>query len=263
MPDKLKILFVSAEVAPFAKVGGLADVAGSLPQYLTELGHDTRVVMPCYRMVESNPAYGVKTLMPEFPVFINEDLARPASVKVTSLGRVPVYLVANDEFFGESVDSRSVYRVGADPYIFFSRAVLELVRRLEPEWRPDVIHCNDWHTGLLPVYLDMLKTADAWYDSIGSLFTIHNLAYQGEFDFSVLAAAGLPDDLYAIDKLECYGRVNFLKGGIVFSDLVNTVSKTYSEEIQTPEYGCRLDGLLEHSGNRCHVPLLHKSVGLN
>jgi len=246
LPDKLRILFVSAEVAPFAKVGGLADVAGSLPQCLTELGHDVRIVMPCYRMVESNPAYGVKPLTPEFRVPINDGLTRTASVKLTSLGRVPVYLVANDEFFGESVDSKSIYRVGADPYIFFSRAVLELVRRLQPEWRPDVIHCNDWHTGLLPVYLRVLYAADPWYDSIAALFTIHNLAYQGEFDFPVLAAAGLRDDLYTIDKLECYGKVNFLKGGIVFSDLVNTVSKTYSQEIQTPEYGCRLDGLLRY-----------------
>ncbi|MDO8681993.1 MAG: glycogen/starch synthase [Armatimonadota bacterium] len=246
MQDKLKILVVSVEVAPFAKVGGLADVAGSLPQYLSSLGHDVRVAMPCYRMIESNPKYNAQPFMSEFPVPINDKITRIASAKTTSLGKVPVYLIENKEFFGAAVDSKSVYRTGADPYIFFCRAVLEMVRRMDGDWVPDVIHCNDWHTGLLPVYLRTLYANDPRFNNIASVFTIHNLAYQGEFDFETLAAAGLPEKLYNMDMLECYGRVNFMKGGIVFSDLVNTVSETYAKEIQTPEYGCRLEGLLTY-----------------
>jgi starch synthase len=243
---KLKILLVSAEVAPFAKVGGLADVAGALPKALKALGHDVRVAMPCYKMIEENPAYGVKDLLPTFQVPIHEGYSEPAWVRQTSIGDVPVYLIASDRYFVDATESKKVYTFSAEPYVFFARAITEFVPRLQPSWTPDIIHCNDWHTGLTPVYLKQLYHNHPTWAKTASVFTVHNLAYQGEFDFEVLRYAGLPDSLFTYDKLEFFGRMCFMKGGLVFSDMVNTVSKTYAEEIQTPEYGARLEGLLRH-----------------
>lgn len=243
MSEKLKILLVSAEVAPFAKVGGLADVAGALPKALKGMGHDVRVAMPCYKMIETNAAYDVTTKMKSLNVPLGWRNVE-SSVKQTKIGAdIPVYLISAP-YFENSVDSRSVYVSGSEPYAFFARAVLEMVRNMKPEWRPDVIHCNDWHTGFLPVFKDLMYADDPVVSKAGCVFTIHNLAYQGEFDKGILPDYGLPESLFSMDKVECYGSVNFLKAGIVFSDLVTTVSPTYSHEIQTSEYGCRLEGLL-------------------
>lgn len=243
MSKKLKVLLVSAEVAPFAKVGGLADVAGALPKALKAMGHDVRVVMPGYQMVQTNSKYNVKTKMKSLDVPLG-DRTINASVKQTSIGEnIPVYLMCAP-YFENSVDSKSVYVPGSEPYAFFSRAVLEMLTKMSPTWKPDVIHCNDWHTGLLPVYKTLFYSDDPTVGSAASVFTIHNLAYQGEFGFPTLSECGLPDSLYTMDKLECYGSVNFLKAGIVFSNAVSTVSPTYSCEIQTHDYGCRLEGLL-------------------
>jgi len=245
LPSRLKILFVSAEVAPFAKVGGLADVAGALPKTLKALGHDVRVAMPGYAMVEANPAFKTQEKLKGLEVPLGSTSVT-CSVRETSLGTaIPVYLVSAP-YFEQSVDARTVYMPGSEPYAFFARAVLEMLRAMRPAWKPDVIHCNDWHTGLLPVYKQVLYADDSVVGRTACVFTIHNLAYQGEFDSSILAEYGLPESLYAMDKLECYGRVNFLKAGIVFSDLVSTVSPTYSCEIQTGDYGCRLEGLLSY-----------------
>lgn len=244
MSKKLRVLFVSAEVSPLAKVGGLADVAGALPKALASMGHDVRIVMPGYKMIEDNPNYKIKTRIKDLQVPLGQKMVS-GSVKQMSLGDVPVYLI-NAPYFDAAVDSRSVYQPGSEPYAFFSRAVLEMLCALKPAWKPDVIHCNDWHTGMLPVYKSVLYTHDEAISKAASVFTVHNLAYQGEFDYSVLDEIGLPGWLYTMDKLECYGKVNFLKAGIVFSDIVSTVSPTYACEIQTDEYGCRLQGLLTY-----------------
>ena len=245
MPRKMKILVVSAEVAPFAKVGGLADVAGALPKALKAMGHDIRVVMPGYKMVETNPAYNVKTKMKNVDVQLGWRSLH-CGIKQTTIGMdIPVYLVSAP-YFDNSVDSKSVYVPGSEPYAFFAKAVLEMLRSMKPAWTPDVIHCNDWHTGLLPVYKKVLYADDPIVGQSACVFTVHNLAYQGEFDRSVLPDYGLPESLYNMEQLECYGSVNFLKAGIVFSDQVSTVSPTYSCEVQTREYGCRLEGLLCH-----------------
>lgn len=244
MSKKLKVLFVSAEVSPLAKVGGLADVAGALPKALIGMGHDVRIAMPGYKMIEDNPRFPTKTKVKDLQVPLGGKIVS-GSVKQTSLCDVPVYLISAP-YFDESVDSRSVYVPGSEPYAFFSRAVLEMLCAMKPAWTPDVIHCNDWHTGMLPVYKSVLYSHDEAISRAASVFTIHNLAYQGEFDYSVLDEIGLPGWLYTMDKLECYGKVNFLKAGIVFSDVVSTVSPTYACEIQTDEYGCRLQGLLSY-----------------
>ena len=239
--SKLKVLIVSAEVSPFAKVGGLADVVGALPKALKAMGHDVRVAMPGYKMVSDN--YKTKTALKSLTVPLGWRSIE-CSVKQTSIGKdIPIYLISAP-YFDRSVDSKTVYVSGSEPYAFFAKAVLDMLRAMD--WRPDVIHCNDWHTGLLPVYKSVIYPNDPVVGDASCVFTIHNLAYQGEFDASILPDYGLPEWLFAMDKVEAYGSVNFLKAGIVFSDLVSAVSPTYSHEIMTEEYGCQLEGLLSH-----------------
>lgn len=245
MSEKLKILLVSAEVAPFAKVGGLADVAGALPKALKAMGHDVRVVMPGYKMVLDNPAYAVKTKLKTLDVPLGNRSVSCAVKQTTIAKDIPVYLISAS-YFEQSVDSKTVYVEGSEPYAFFARAVLEMLRCIHPSWKPDVIHCNDWHTGLLPAYKTAFYSHDPVVGDAACVFTIHNLAYQGEFDYSILAEYGLPESFYTMDGLECYGKVNFLKSGIVFSNMVSTVSPMYCCEIQCSDYGCRLDGLLRY-----------------
>jgi len=246
LQDRLRILIVAAEVAPFAKVGGLADVAGSLPKALKALGHDVRVVMPCYKMIESNPK--CETVMEHLTVPLGYETLHGSVKKVEIEPDIPVYLIGSDRFFLDATESKKVYNMeaGAAPYVYFSRAVPEMLLQMELRWVPDVIHANDWHTGLTAAYLKTVYRGDPALAETASVFTIHNLAYQGEFDFSLLAYAGLPESLFTFDQLEFYGKVNCLKAGIVCSDMVNTVSPTYAREIQTPEYGCRLEGLLQY-----------------
>jgi starch synthase len=235
----MKILFVSVEVAPFAKVGGLADVAGSLPKALKAMGHDVRVVMPDYKMIET-AGYPIETVTPSFETEINPFWKKPTTVRQTPLGDVPVYLVGTDEWFQDADRSENVYRPGVDQYLFFSQAILQMLEQLD--WTPDVIHCNDWHTGFIPV----LVRENPKFQSIATIYTIHNLAYQGEFDIDVLDKLGLPRYLFNPAGVEAWGRVNFLKAGSAFADQVNTVSETYADEIQTPEFGATLEGLMRY-----------------
>ncbi len=239
----LQILFASAEVEPFAKVGGLADVAGSLPKALNALGHDCRVFMPAYRFVEENPAWGFQTVVAEFEVEIGPGQLKLAYIKEATHEGVTVYLLGTDEWFTDAVDSSTVYRPGKTQHMFFAQAVLQACGLLE--WRPDVVHANDWHTGLIPVLMREGSHAAQWKET-ASVFTIHNLAYQGEFEPETVAELGLDWSLFNMHQLETYGAFNFLKAGMVFSDQVNTVSETYANEIQTPEFGCRLEGLMAY-----------------
>lgn len=237
----MKILFVSVEVAPFAKVGGLADVAGSLPKALRDMGHDVRIVMPAYQMILDEPSWNAAKRGGDFRVEMNSEWSKWASIHETDLDGVPVYLLGTDEWFTNAVSSETVYRAGHEQYLFFAQAVLDLPEELD--WKPDVIHCNDWHTGFVPV---LMRERGAKWEDTGVVYTIHNLAYQGEFDVEVLDCAGLPRSLFNMHRLETYGSVNFLKAGCVYADQVNTVSPSYALEIQTPQFGCRLEGLMEH-----------------
>ena len=259
---KLNILLISAEVAPFAKVGGLADVAGALPKALKALGHDVRVMMPCYKMIETNPAHGVEDCLPDFPVPTGSGATETAFVKQTritsahSSEAIPVYLVGNKSqddrpgYFQEATDSAAVYTYAPEPYAFFARASLETVKRLRPAWKPDILHCNDWHTGLVPVYAKRFYADAPALRNVKTVFTIHNLAYQGDFKREHWAATGLPESLYTVEGLEFFGGWSFMKGGLQFADQVNTVSENYACEIQTPAYGCGLDGLLRSLARR-------------
>lgn len=238
----MKVLIVSAEVAPFAKVGGLADVAGALPKALRDLGHDARIVMPLYRMIEEDPRWHLQTTLPEFEVEMSRTWSKGAVFKELELDGLPVGFIGTDEWFTDSVDSESLYRPGGDMHLFFCAAVLKAMEELD--WIPDVIHVNDWHTGFLPVL--MREKGGPRWDSVATLFTIHNLAYQGEFGIEILDRLDLPRSLFRPEKLETWGRVNFLKAGCVYADRVNTVSPNYAQEIQTPEFGCTLEGLMRY-----------------
>jgi starch synthase len=234
----LKILVCSSEVVPFAKTGGLADVAGALPRVLVGLGHEVRVAMPNYSAIDQEKAKP-ETVGTVAVQMGGESVS--ATIAVSGLiPEVPTYLVDCPRYYqrgtlyGEPDD--------AERFAFFCRALLEFLRT--SDWRPDVIHCNDWQTALIPVYLKTTYAEDPDLAPIATLFTVHNLAYQGVFETSVLDRIGLDRSLLSMDRLEFYGQANFMKGGLVLADVLNTVSKTYAREIQTPDYGERLEGVL-------------------
>lgn len=228
----MKTLFVAAEVAPLAKVGGLADVIGSLPKALSELGHDVRVMMPKYGIIDAT-RYPMTPVIDNFNIQVMKT-TRPVALKVTNFtDNVKVYLVDNDDFSNSS----EVYgKDGLKRFFLFCRAVLEILPRLD--WQPEIVHCHDWHTALIPLWL---KRSGYGYVS---LFTIHNLAYQGPFDDSFLSDSGLKKDWQSRPADAPEPPLNFISQGILWADMVTTVSETYAREIVTPEYGEGLDQLL-------------------
>lgn len=235
----MNVLIASAEVAPFAKVGGLADVIAGLPRALVAQGHDCRVIMPYYAVIAHHPEWQIETVIEAFEVHLNPVWTKTASLHKTVYKGVTTYFVGTDEWFDKAVDSGSVYQPGGEVHAFFSAAILRAMELID--WIPDVLHANDWHTGFVPVLLKE-KAGPVWRNT-KSVFTIHNLAYQGEFGIEALDWMGLPHDLYNFEEVEAWGRVNFLKAGMAFADQVNTVSPSYAREIQTTEFGCGLDGL--------------------
>ena len=229
----MNILFASPEVAPFAKTGGLGDVAGALPKALHAMGHDAAVVLPAYRRGDEPSLQGEPAGL-AFDVPVGDGL-EPASILRSTLPgtAVPVYLVDHKGFFDRpnlfKYDSGQDYEDNSARFVFFSRAVCELARRLPMP--PNVIHCNDWQTGLVPVYMRCMYHHDDRIGETASVFTIHNIAYQGVFWHWDMKLTGLDWSLFDWRALECNGKLNFLKAGIVFADVINTVSPTYSREI--------------------------------
>jgi starch synthase len=239
----MRILLAASEVAPFAKTGGLADVAGALPKALTKLGHDVRVVLPKYRGVDATK-FRLRQVLTDLPVPV-AGRSEPAIIWEGAIGSAPVYFVQSDRYFDREAlyqTKEGDYPDNAERFAFFSRAVLELPRALQ--FAPDVYHCNDWQAGLVPTYLRTTRRGASSVQGAGVLFTVHNLGYQGLFPPEALATANLGQELFTPFGIEFYGKVNFLKAGLVYSDLVNTVSRKYSEEIQTEEFGCGLEGVL-------------------
>lgn len=237
------MLLVASEVHPFARTGGLADVAGSLPKALTEDGCEVAIATPLYSRVF--PRSSRPHRLAEFDGSACP-LDRPWSLNRVFLdNRIPVYLVEQEELFGRDHlygNGTGDYTDNAERFAFFCRAVLEGLKATG--WRPDVIHCNDWQTGLLPLYLKTLAREDRFFDGIRTLFTIHNMAFSGLCPAEKLPALGLGPGLMSSDALEFHGRVSLLKSGLIFSDRLTTVSPGYCREIQNPEHGCGLDGVL-------------------
>ena len=247
-PRPLKILLVSAEVAPFAKVGGLADVAGALPKALRAMGHDVRVVMPRYGSIDVEK-YGLKPVLDGLPVPLAHQPLNAQVLEGKIGDDVPIYFIENQQFFGRE----GMYGFWDDDarFIYFSRAALEMLRPLS--FQPDVIHVNDWHTAVIPNMLARLYAADPFYADIATVLTIHNLAFQGVYGYGTLNLAGL--EQWGLIKPGIGGLddiVNLLGRGLWFSDVVNTVSHRYAEEILTPEYGEKMDPLLRLFKSKLH-----------
>jgi len=243
--DRLKIIFVSSEVVPLAKTGGLADVAGALPPALADLCHDVTVILPAYRGIDRD-RYPLLSEPIVLKIPIGDTEMSAGVLRSNAIPGVTVRSIDQPYFF----DRKGIYDAGgiayadnAERFAFFSKAVIELVR--QDEYPPDIIHCNDWQTALIPVFLKSVYGRDPFFKDTRVVFTVHNVAYQGTFPAEIISKVHLPDELIVTEGgLEFYGKVSFLKGGIVFSDLITTVSPTYSREIQTEEYGFGMEGIL-------------------
>lgn len=238
MINNMRILFCSSEAFPYAKTGGLADVSGALPKALFLEGVEVMLALPKYKdvgyLTEDKIYIGDK----EFLAVGEEPAEKIEGVKTLFIRQEELFL--RDSLYG--------YPDDALRFILFNKAVLSFIKKLN--WKPDVIHCNDWQTGLIPVYLKTILKDDEFYDGIATIFTIHNLAYQGNFPPDTLHLAGLPPELFTFEKLEFWGNFSFMKGGLVFSELITTVSPRYAEEIKTPQFGAGMEGVLAYRKDR-------------
>jgi starch synthase len=240
----MKICFAASEVAPLSKTGGLADVAAALPRQLSFMGHDVRVFMPFYSLVErQGREFRPLRCAREFSVDLGS-IAYEVSVWTTHTvpGGPPIHLVDCPELYHRS----AIYTDEADEpqrFALFSKAVIEICRRME--WSPDLFQCNDWHTGLLPLFLESSPERNKLFRDSATLLTIHNIGYQGIFPGDCLEEIGLDGSEHLLDQEELLaGRIGFLRSGIAHADAITTVSPTYAEEIQGEEYGMGLQALL-------------------
>ena len=240
--EPLKVLFLAAEAVPFAKVGGLADVAGSLPKALRALGHDVRLMIPRYGTIRSDQ-FHLEKIGDCFPIPLGPGEEHVHLVGSAD-GDVPVYLIWNEQYF--SRDRIYGFEDDAQRFAVFGRAALAALHLLD--WKPDVIHANDWHTGIVPAWLNIAGWKDPFYRDIATLFTIHNLAYQGIAGRLILTFAQMEYVKHL--PVEQPGMVNWMAQGIAHADLVNTVSERYAQEILTPELGMGLDPLLRERRDR-------------
>lgn len=239
-----KILFVTSEAYPLIKTGGLADVSGSLPIALDTLGHDVRIVMPAYADVLAS--------LGELPKKSFKQVDRSVIIYETKLPgtKVPVWLVCQDGIFDRSgnpylSDDGKSWPDNAERFGLLCRIGVEIaMNRMGFGWKPHVVHCNDWQTGLIPALLEDEP------DRPATVFTIHNLAYQGLFPREAFKLLGLPKRFWSTNALEFYDQLSFIKGGLVYADRINTVSPTYAAEIQDKEFGCGLEGLLKQRADR-------------
>ena len=241
----MKILLVSPEVLPFAKTGGLADVTGALPKELEKLGVEVKVMMPRYKTINED-----NFKIEKIDMNVNVPIGAEAKSGNLSKGRtgrnVDVFFIGNEEYFdrdGLYGDISGDYKDNLQRFTFFCRGCLEALKLID--WKPDIIHCHDWQSGLVPAYLKTIYRNDPFYRDINTVFTIHNLAYQGNYPPDMYYITGLSWEEFVFEKIEYYGKFSLIKAGIVYSDFITTVSETYSKEIQTKDFGCGLEGVLE------------------
>src|SRR6201993_2653732 len=241
----MRILFAASEALPYAKTGGLADVLEALPRALVKLGHEVAVFLPRYRGVK--PA---SVAMPSLTIPQGTRLRFPA-IKNGSVLRGVRYFFLDDPLYfdrdGIYGDNHREFPDNAERFTEFSRATIELAKHI---WTPDVFHCNDWQTAMVPALLRSSYADDPAVKDIPVVFTIHNLGYQGAFSPEALERAGIPRALFHPGGIEFFGNANFLKGGLIYSDFLATVSPRYAQEIQTPEFGFGLDGVIRSRANR-------------
>ncbi|HTK94862.1 MAG TPA: glycogen/starch synthase, partial [Terriglobales bacterium] len=237
----MKITFAASECVPFSKTGGLADVVGALPQAFAALGHNVTVFLPKYKQTKLAQA---PTVLSSVTVPFDDQYRFCSVLDGGTQHGVRFYFIDYPPFFERDAlygTATGDYPDNAERFALYSRAVLEASKQLGV---PDVFHCHDWQSALIPMLLRTVYADDPAFRGVPVVFTIHNIGYQGLFPPDTLPLLGLPWDLFTMDKLEFFGKVNFLKGALVFSDFVTTVSKKYSQEIQTSEYGFGLEGVL-------------------
>ncbi len=243
----MNILFATAEAVPFCKTGGLGDVCGSLPRELAKLGHQPTVILPAFRHVFDSGAE-IEPTGVTFQIPIGQKMVQGQFLRSQLPGSdVPVYFVEQPEYFDRPElygEEGEEYRDNCERFTFFSRAVLEAVVSLD--LGTDILHCHDWCAGLIPAYLKTLYRDRAPFDQIASLYTIHNLAYQGNFWHWDMVLTGIDWKHFNWRQMEFYGNLSFMKSGIAFADAVSTVSPTYAREIMRPPLSCGLEGALQH-----------------
>ncbi len=253
MPSKYRVLFATSEVVPFIKTGGLADVSSALPQKLQELGHDVRLIVPKYGAIDERKFKIHEVVrLKDIKINIGEKeviFSLRSSFLIGPKVRVQIYFLDNPEYFGSRHSLYSDPLTGEDypdndeRFILFARAAFELITKLG--WTPDIIHCNDWQCGLIPAYLKTMYKNDPQYASVKTLFTIHNMSYQGIFPKESFAKTFLPEELANEKGVFHEGKLNFLKAGLMFADMINTVSETYAKELCTEkEFGAGLHEIL-------------------
>lgn len=233
----MDILFISPEVFPFAKTGGLADVIGALPEALAKRGHRSSIILPFYKCVKE------KGFVPE--LFKKE---KTFNLYFLKHNNVDVYFIEKDKYYDRAHlynTPQGDYSDNALRFGFFARAVIDSIPHIG---KFDILHCNDWQSALVPLYIRLFYKEEPCFKHIKILFTIHNMAYQGLFGREFMRPLGIPRKLFTPNEIEFYGRINFMKAGIIYSDAISTVSEGYAGEILTQEFGCGLDGLLRTRG---------------
>ena len=237
----MEVLFVASEVAPYSKTGGLGDVAGALPRALAARGHSVAVVTPRYGSIDP-VKHGLE------PLHRAVRVRGEGTTAWLKRGKVPVYFIEHEQHFGSRrglySEPGSDYEDNAERFAFFARAALALPHGVK--LRPRIVHVNDWQTGLVPWVLKREHAGDPLLQGVKSVFTIHNLSYQGVFPKEVLPRIGLPWEIFRFDAAEFHDKLNFMKAGIAFADALTTVSPSYAREILTRQAGWGLDGLLRH-----------------
>jgi len=244
----LTVVFVSSEAVPFSKTGGLADVASSLTAELASQGHELYVFLPLYRQTKDK-GYPLCDEGLRFHIELgNKSIAY--SLYRLRRKKVTFYFVKQDEYFDREYlygSPQAEYEDNALRFAFFSKAVLKSLQYLQ--LMPDIIHCNDWQSALIALHLKETPEFKEPFKAVGIVFTIHNLLYQGIFPKEILYNLGLDGRFFHPDSLEFYGSINFMKAGLLYADVLTTVSKSYAREIQTPDYGQKLEGVLKKRSN--------------
>ena len=249
----MKILMATSEVVPFAKTGGLADVCGTLPTELSRLGHEVAVILPAYReAIECGQANEQLNVDYTIPIGSKQVAGRVLRSSMPGTN-VPVYLIEQDDYYDRAQlygEKGSDYKDNCERFVFFCRSVMEVVHLLNLQI--DVLHCNDWQTGLIPAYLRTEYEGTPGFDQVVTVMTIHNMAYQGQFWHWDMLLTGLDWKFFNWHQMEFWGKLNLLKTGLVFADSINTVSPRYAQEIQIEPLGCGLEGVLAYRSQIVH-----------
>ena len=242
----MKILFVASECVPFCKTGGLADVVGALPKALRQKRHDVRIILPKYKAIRGQE-FGIKETGEWVHVPMGWGRVEKADIRVTKTEKgIPVYFINHEGYFGRPGIYRGPfgeYPDNAERFIFFCKAVLEACKAMQ--FRPDIIHCHDWQTGLIPMYLKVNLKGDAFFQHTASVFTIHNIVHQGIFPKTLMEVTGFSWNEFRMDQFEYYDNICFMKAALMNAERLTTVSPTYAQEIQsTYEFGRGMEGVL-------------------